>query len=369
MSLNVLRLCRTFPRKEFPGIGLQPYYFSQYSKFNSIIFTKKIQSPLRFKNSHQVYEVSYRENQFNENGVQLFPFITKVYGELKMLYSVLKNLNWRNFPEVIHCHSVHYILTSVVLKILFGSPVVLSLGGTDLKRLSHFKRFGFVLNHIDAVVYVAESMSKEINAVFKKTKNIHISNGVDHTIFFHQNKDRKPYFLAVGNFRWQKGYKHLLKAFEKLINVHSDYELYIVGDFFDVKLEKEILNWDKIKDRVSFLGIKTQEEINLLLNKCYCYVISSVSEGLPKSLIEAITTGTPIITTNVGDCENIAINKGIIVPPKNEEKLFDAMKFMIENPSSWSNFHNESLKDSKKYSWSNMSEIMDELYLNLYKYK
>jgi glycosyltransferase involved in cell wall biosynthesis len=70
-----------------------------------------------------------------------------------------------------------------------------------------------------------------------------------------------------------------------------------------------------------------------LYKKVHVGILPSYREGLPKSLLEAASSGKPIITTDVPGCNEIVKNEfnGLIVPPKNSNELMKAMKKLILN--------------------------------------
>ena len=70
------------------------------------------------------------------------------------------------------------------------------------------------------------------------------------------------------------------------------------------------------------------------MKNCYCFVLPSLSEGLPRVLIEAQALGKPVIATRVGGIpELISENEnGFLVEPKNSEQLAGKIKRLLENP-------------------------------------
>ena len=71
-----------------------------------------------------------------------------------------------------------------------------------------------------------------------------------------------------------------------------------------------------MENNIFLKGYCNHSEIANTLSKSYLYIQSSVSEGLPKSILEGVASGCPIVTTNVGSCKEIADKFGISVEPK-----------------------------------------------------
>jgi len=360
----VLRICRTFPRKDHPGIGLQPFYCSELSCFSSIIFTKHMDSQLLKEVQSPFYEVVYKDRQFDSLKPNYLTNLTKLWGEFRMFTSIIISLRKTIFKiDVIHCHSIHYAISSLLLGWLLRVPTVLSIGGTDIKRAERLKIYTFILKYFSAVVHVAKAHQKLIHEILPKVKTIHISNGVDSSIFYDKKIHRKKQILSVGNIRWQKGYEFLMDAANLILSQHVDYELVIVGEGTEDKISslKSRLN-NSVKARVKFVGVKSQKEINHMMNTSKLLILSSVSEGLPKVLIESQAAGLPIVATNVGDCAEIVSDAGIIVQCKDARAISNSVTSLIEDDSVYKKLQKKCVSNAQNFSWASVVAKIDSQY-------
>ncbi len=146
-------------------------------------------------------------------------------------------------------------------------------------------------------------------------------------------RERDFDLIQIGSLNWKKGQIYLIQAIALLRNRGVPVKLRIIGEGADrAKIEGEVQKWhlDKL---VELLGAKTQEEVAALLVTADCYVQSSVSEGIPIALMEALACELPVISTNItGIPELVLHNKtGILVPPANVEALADAIDSMRAN--------------------------------------
>ncbi len=144
------------------------------------------------------------------------------------------------------------------------------------------------------------------------------------------NLNNKFVWLAVGRFYPAKDYPNLLTAFSKVIAKHQETLLLIAGDG---PLHNDLRNLAKrlkITKYVIFLGVR--KDIPVLMNAADAYVMSSAWEGMPNVLLEASSTGLPVVATDVGGNGEIVINNktGYLVPPKDPKALARAMLRLME---------------------------------------
>jgi L-malate glycosyltransferase len=161
-----------------------------------------------------------------------------------------------------------------------------------------------------------------------------IVNGVD-TVRFATKVDRKQsgicsdhtVFICVGRLERIKGHDVLLRAFKKMAANKLNH-LLIVGDGpCREEIEHQVTK-SGLQDRVRLLGHR--DDIPQLLAASDCFVLSSRSEGLSCSIIEAMAAGLPIIATDVGGNKDLVEDgvNGYLVPSENEELLSRSMDAM-----------------------------------------
>ncbi len=169
----------------------------------------------------------------------------------------------------------------------------------------------------------------------KKSKTILLgSEGVNIEKFSSLNiKDEKPkIFLFIGRLLWDKGIREFVKASEEIKKKHPEIEFWILGPIDNDNpsgVPKEKINeWVK-KGIVKYLGFK--EDVRPYIAKSSAIILPSYKEGMPRSLIEAIVMGKPIITTDVPGCRDICINgkNGFLIPPKNVKLLISTIEKFI----------------------------------------
>lgn len=139
-------------------------------------------------------------------------------------------------------------------------------------------------------------------------------------------------FLFLGEIGQRKGVFDVIRA----LTIHkADLEGKIVLRIGGNKNEEQLLSAIKaggLEKMVSFEGFAIGDKKIELLNWADVYILPSFNEGLPISILEAMSYSMPIIATPVGGVPEVVDKKnGKIVTPGNEEEIFNAMKFYVEN--------------------------------------
>lgn len=188
-------------------------------------------------------------------------------------------------------------------------------------------------NFVD--IYISNSYAgKEVlikKGKIKRNKIFVIHNGIE--IPEKLEHIEKEYIIvgSVGNLRKAKGYFNLIKSAEIVVKKYKNVRFYIVGDG---ELKDEILK--KIEDKnlkEYFVLTGYAENVYDYLKIFDIFVLPSLWEGCPVSLLESMSCGIPSIATNVGDVPYIIENgvNGFIVEKDDYEKIAEKIIYLIEN--------------------------------------
>jgi glycosyltransferase involved in cell wall biosynthesis len=140
--------------------------------------------------------------------------------------------------------------------------------------------------------------------------------------------------LTVGRLTPEKGLIYLLKALKIIREKRHKFVLSIVGDG---KLDKELRNVAcdlDLSDSVIFRGcISSKSELLVIYQDADIFLLPSLTEGIPKTLYEAMARGVPIIATSVGGVPNIIKDSenGLLVPPAKPEAMAEAILRLIND--------------------------------------
>ena len=235
--------------------------------------------------------------------------------------------------DVVHIHAEGPAFFAWLPK-LFGKKVVVTIHGIDWQREKWKNGFGskFIRQgERNAVKYADEIivLSKGVQDYFQETygrKTHFIPNGVNRpaiknaeiiTEKYGLTKD--SYFLFLGRLVPEKGIRYLVEAFKQ---IKTDKKLVIAGgssdtDEFACKL-KEL---SKSDSRIIFTGFVQGEILDELYSNAYVYTLPSDLEGMPLSLLEAMSYGNCCLVSDIPECTEVVENKAVIFKKSNVSEL------------------------------------------------
>ncbi|WP_394557284.1 glycosyltransferase family 4 protein [Priestia aryabhattai] len=190
------------------------------------------------------------------------------------------------------------------------------------------------IEYASHIIVLSDSFREPLIKLGAKNRNITtVITGIDYPVNQREGKEKnsqKLVITCVARLGPRKGHNYLFDALARLKKYTSNVEVLIVGDGqMREKLEKQKKALGL--SMVNFLG--SRDDVPSLLNKTDIFVLPTINDSLPISIIEAMHNGTAVISTNCGGIpELIKHNKtGIIVEPGDPEQLAHALKFLITN--------------------------------------
>ena len=221
-----------------------------------------------------------------------------------------------------------------------NNPVIypgISLAG----RVLYPCMYRWMSKYASAFLVKADKVRDEVAKVIRNKKPvISIKNGIDFAIF---DKDKEyPDIRAdlgisredivvtnVAALDVRKGQEYLITAVVELRKMYPVH-LLLVGEGTDEQRLKEKVSANGADEYIHFLGRRS--DINIILANSDIFVLSSLHEGLPNALMEAMAMGLPCVATDVGGVKQLLSEKdGIIIDDKSSEAISQALKNYISN--------------------------------------
>ena len=155
-------------------------------------------------------------------------------------------------------------------------------------------------------------------------------------------------FIFAGTVYRRKGIHHLLPTFERLPRDKEN--LTLVGSYSD---EDPLIKKYKFNPNIIFKGMVTQDKLIELYKESDVFVIPSLGEGLAQVGLEAMNCGLPIICSDASGVNDIVTNgeNGFIVPVSNQNALYEAMLWLVNNPKSIQVLGMKAHETARQYSW------------------
>ncbi len=318
-----------------------------------------------------------------EIGISTLPITISNSLRWKTLLAIRRLLHQNNF-DILHTHGGTAGFWGRVAAVLNGSPRVRIHTYHGLHYLSEAhdapKTFHLAdriaLPFTIKVVCVCQSdLRKGLAAnVVTEGKGVVIHNGIETDRFGGNGKRHKlrsalgakENDIVVGNIgrlHNQKGQSVLLNAFRIVAEHHPDAHLWLIGEG---ELRDELQRLAReldIEDQVSFLGART--DIPELLSAMDIFVLSSLWEGQPIALLEAMVSGKPVVATNVDGIPEIIENgkSGLLVEPMNGNELASAIRRLIDDPQMMRTLALSGLERiTEEFTAHRMAERIAELY-------
>jgi glycosyltransferase involved in cell wall biosynthesis len=233
------------------------------------------------------------------------------------------------------------------------------------------------VSKLSTMVAVSEDLKKFLTQKvgIKNDRIIVIHNGIDLDLYQPGSEKRgrarkelcihatQPVIGTVGNLYPVKGHTYLLKALPIVKIMFPDIRLLIAGHG---RLLGKLLNEARtlgIQDHVLFLGFR--EDTASLLQAIDLFVLPSISEGLPLSVLEAMASGKSVIATNIGGLGEVVIDgqTGFLVAPENSEALAKRMMLLLGHKSLSDQFGRAGrTRVEKEFSLASMVNKYQDLY-------
>lgn len=276
--------------------------------------------------------------------------------------------------DVVHFHA-EGPCAMLWLPKLFGKRCIATIHGLDHQRS---KWGGFASKYIlfgekCAVKFADEIivLSKNVQEYFINTynrKTVFIPNGVTRPEFMpaeiiseEYGLTKDSYILYLGRLVPEKGVHYLIEAYKQ---INTDKKLVIAGGSSDTsEYEKELIALADGDDRILFTGFVQGKPLQELYSNAYIYSLPSDLEGMPLSLLEAMSYSNCCLTSDIPECAEVTEDKGVTFKRSDINDLKIKLQYLCDNKDIVDSYK-ENAADfiTAKYSWENIIDRTLELY-------
>lgn len=276
--------------------------------------------------------------------------------------------------DVVHYHAEGPSFMCWLPK-LFGKHIVVTVHGLDHQRAKwgRFASTYIMMGEKNAVRFADEIivLSKGVQDYFKNTygrRTRFIPNGVNKPSIVEPDLigkkfglEKDSYILYLGRIVPEKGEHYLVQAFR---NIQTEKKLVIAGGVSDTD---EYMN--KLKalaagdDRIIFTGFVQGQMLDELYSNAYVYVLPSDLEGMPLSLLEAMSYGNCCLVSDIAECAEVVEDKAVLFQKGNVEDLQVKLQELCDNSDKVSAYKAVAADYiCDKYSWDSVVRQTEHLY-------
>ena len=277
--------------------------------------------------------------------------------------------------EVVHYHAEGPCAMIPIIKFFSRKRIIVTIHGLDWQRAkwggfaTKYIKFGekMAVKYADEIIVLSKNVQKYFKDNYKRETEF-IPNGVNKPEIIKadiiKNKyglKKDEYILFLGRMVPEKGIHYLIDAFNK---VNTDKKLVIAGAASDTdNYYAELKEKAKDNKNIIFTGFVQGKELEELYSNAYIYCLPSDLEGMPLSLLEAMSYGNCCLTSDIDECAEVLLDKGVTFTKSNVNDLKKKLQHLVDNDKEVKKYKKESqFYILEKYNWDDVVEKTLGLY-------
>lgn len=310
--------------------------------------------------------------------VRNFKPLVKIFGNSitpNMFINLIKD---QSKYDVVHAHSHLFFSTnlSAVTRKLGSTPLVITNHGLNSQTAPKWFQDIYTASGArltfaaaDKIICYTEAEKKElVNIGIKSLKIKVIHNGIDTDLFVPSKETSfdKKNLLWVGRYARGKGLEYLIDAFNIVKSRHPEATLTMIGEgpekdrivqkIHDLNLGNSIIMKDFVQNS-ELVGFYQNSSV---------FVLSSLEEGVPRTILESMSCGIPVVCSRLPQLVDIVDGGGMLVPVKDSQTLGDRISEVLSNSSLAEEFRENGRRNVvENYSWKDTVKETVKLYEEL----
>lgn len=283
--------------------------------------------------------------------------------------------------DVIHIHAEGPAAVIPIIRVIckirgHKAKVVVTIHGLDWQRAkwggvaSAYIKFGEkqAVKRADEIIVLSRGVQEYFNSIYGR-KTAFIPNGITKPeireaveIERQWGLTKDSYVLFLGRIVPEKGLRYLIAAWK---DIKTDKKLVIAGGSSDTAdFMEELKQMSRGDDRIIFTGFQQGRVLEELYSNSYIYCLPSDLEGMPLSLLEAMSYGNCCLVSDISECAEVIENNGLMFSHSNVDSLRDALQELLNNSRKVDEYRAKSINYvTNKYRWSDVVDKTVNLYL------
>ena len=276
--------------------------------------------------------------------------------------------------DVVHFHA-EGPCAMLWLPKLFGKRCIATIHGLDHQRAKWGKLASTYImlgekcavKYADEIIVLSEGVQKYFEERYGR-KTRFIPNGVNkpeiksaELITEKYGLTKDSYILFLGRLVPEKGIRYLIEAFK---DIQTDKKLVIAGGSSDTdEFANELKELAKGDERILFTGFVQGRELEELYSNAYVYTLPSDLEGMPLSLLEAMSYGNCCLVSDILECTEVVEDKALVFTKSDVNDLEEHLQAVCNHPEVVKELKNKAADFiCKKYNWDEIVQETLKLY-------
>jgi glycosyltransferase involved in cell wall biosynthesis len=333
------------------------------------------------RKDHEVHVATSHDGEVYESDSEYIFKLHRIrYPKIRLIWDVIFSLKVLKLafdlkPDIVHAQGIGMGFTALVIKKLLNIKYVLWGRGSDVygdKSKTMVSKAPLI--NACAVISLTRRMEKKLLEIHPIENSHVLPNGIDLNKLETSNNNKVsrqqmnipenvPLITFVGNLRPVKGVKYLIEALGMVLK-KNDARLLIIGDGPEREHLQSQTDQLGIREKVTFQGKISKEEIMSYLKISDLFVLPSISEGFPNVILEAMAAGLPIVSTNFEGASEIIRDgeNGFMVPVKNPTAMANVISKILDNQDIKQFMAAKNREEIVKYDWNNIIIELEEIY-------
>lgn len=276
--------------------------------------------------------------------------------------------------DVVHFHA-EGPCAMIWLPKLFGKRCVATIHGIDWARskwkgfAKEYIKFGerMAVKYADEIIVLSKGVQEYFRNEYNR-KTVYIPNGVNKPEIKSADLITKEYGLRKNSFILflarlvpEKGLQYLIEAFKR---IQTEKKLVIAGGSSDSDdFMKQVQDMAADDSRIIFTGFVQGQMLDELYSNAYIYCLPSDLEGMPLSLLEAMSYGNCCLTSDIAECAEVVEDKAVLFQKSNVESLKERLEELCQHPECVEHYKKGAADFiCNKYDWDKVAQETLEIY-------
>lgn len=239
-----------------------------------------------------------------------------------------------------------------------------------LNRALHARRFRWIRKRAARIIVVSESTGRDLTRLLEispeRVVRIYEARGHDdgpspakhtHEVLARHGLDETPYVLAVGTLEPRKNQERLVRAFSELPPRFDDVHLAIAGgEGWRSEGIRRALRESSAPERIRLLGRVPGQDLPALYAEARVFAFPSLYEGFGLPILEAMASGTPVLTSDVSSLPEVAGDAALLVDPHSTDAIRDGLERLLEDAGLRGRLARRGRERERRFTWRRTAE-------------